>query len=58
MELRMVTPLVPSGDGLPRIMGQIAPQGTDRSTTLIHRAICVMAEIALSDSARRAKWLR
>ena len=46
MELPVITPLVPSGDGLTRIMGQIAHDGTDRLTRLIHRVICVVAEIA------------
>ncbi len=59
VELPVVTPLVPSGEGLTRIMGQIAHQGTDRLTTLIHRVICVVAEIAASESARpdaRIQW--
>ncbi len=59
LELPVVTPLVPSGDGLTRIMGQIAHQGTDRLTTLVHRVTCVVAEVAASDAGlhdARIQW--
>jgi hypothetical protein len=52
VELPVRTPLVPSGDGLTRIMGQIADHDTDRESTFVHRVICLVAEIASSDAAR------
>jgi hypothetical protein len=59
IELPVVTPLMPAGTGLVSVLGEIAHVGTDRQTTLIHRVLCVVAELAAVEHPRhdsRIQW--
>ena len=59
LEVPVVTPLVPSGEGLVAILGAIAHDTTDRGKTLVHRIVCVVAEVASAEHPRhesRIQW--